>query len=215
MKVVGAALRQYPRANVSFVEGRIKVHPQVNIGVAVGSDGGLVVPVIKEADQKSLTQITRELKALREKAQQMRFSAEDLAGGTFTISNLGMCGIDHFTAIINPPQSAILAVGQIIKAPVGMPDDTIALRPMMCLTLTVDHRAMDGLQGARFLAEESKKGLKWRYRTGYPQQLNASTSTKSTPSLPKTALDEDSYWGRRAGILQPRNSANFMLTSCP
>jgi pyruvate dehydrogenase E2 component (dihydrolipoamide acetyltransferase) len=153
VKVVGTALRQYPRANVSFVEGRIKVHPQVNLGVAMGSDGGLIVPVIKEADQKSLTQITRELKTLREKAQQMRFSAEDLAGGTFTISNLGMCGIDHFTAIINPPQSAILAVGRIIKTPVGMPDDTIALRPMMHLTLTVDHRAMDGLQGATFLAQ--------------------------------------------------------------
>ena len=153
VKVVGAALRRYPRANVSFVEGRVKVHSHVNLGVAMGTDDGLVVPVVKDADRKSLMLITRELKVLREKAQRMRFSAEDLAGGTFTISNLGMYGVDHFTAIINPPQSAILAVGRIVKTPVGMPDDTIALRPMMRLTLTVDHRAMDGLQSARFLAE--------------------------------------------------------------
>jgi len=157
VKVVGAALRQYPRANVSFEEGRIKVHSQVNIGVAVGTDDGLIVPMIREADRKSLIQITRELKAFQEKAQQMRFSAEELAGGTFTISNLGMYGIDHFSAIINPPQSAILAVGRIIKTPVGMPDDTIALRPMVHLTLTVDHRALDGLQGAEFLAKVKKR----------------------------------------------------------
>jgi len=153
VKVVGAALRQYPRANVSFEGGRIRVHSQVNIGVAMATDEGLIVPVIREADQKPLIQIVRELKAFREKARQMRFTPEELAGGTFTISNLGMYGIEHFSAIINSPQSAILAVGRIIKTPVGMPDDTIALRPMMYLTLTIDHRAMDGLQAAKLLAE--------------------------------------------------------------
>ncbi len=153
VKVVAAALKSYPRANASFEGGQIKLHPRVNVGVAVGTDDGLVVPVIKEADQKSLVQITQELKSFQDKARQMRFSAEELSGGTFTISNLGMYGVDRFNAIINPPQSAILAVGQIIKTPVGMPDDTIALRPMMSLTLSVDHRSIDGVQGARFLAE--------------------------------------------------------------
>jgi pyruvate dehydrogenase E2 component (dihydrolipoamide acetyltransferase) len=87
----------------------------------------------------------------------MRFTTEDLSGGTFTISNLGMYGVDRFNAIINPPQSAILAVGRVVKTPVGLPDDTIALRPMMSLTLTVDHRSMDGVLGARFLAEVKER----------------------------------------------------------
>ena len=82
----------------------------------------------------------------------MRFSPDDLNGGTFTISNLGMYGVDRFNAIINPTQSAILAVGRIIKTPIGMPDDSIALRPLMNCTLSVDHRSMDGVQGAQFLA---------------------------------------------------------------
>jgi pyruvate dehydrogenase E2 component (dihydrolipoamide acetyltransferase) len=153
VKLVAATLKQYPRANASFEDGRIKLHPQVNIGVAVGTDNGLTVPVIKDADQKPLTQVTLELRTFQEKAQHMRFTAEDLSGGTFTISNLGMYGIDSFSAIINPPESAILAVGRTVKTPVGMPDDTIALRPTMSLTLTIDHRSMDGIQAAKFLAE--------------------------------------------------------------
>jgi pyruvate dehydrogenase E2 component (dihydrolipoamide acetyltransferase) len=153
VRTVGAALAQQRRANASFAEGKIAVYPQVNIGVAMGTGVGLVVPVIRDADQKSLIQIASELKILQEKAQRMQLGAEDLAGGTFTLSNLGMHGIDHFTAIVNPLQSAALAVGRIIKTPVGLPDDTVKLRPMMCLTLTVDHRAMDALQGAAFLSE--------------------------------------------------------------
>jgi pyruvate dehydrogenase E2 component (dihydrolipoamide acetyltransferase) len=153
VKVVALALQRHPQTNVSFEDGRVKMHPQINVGVAVGTDEGLVVPVIKEADQKPLVQVARELKTFRDKAQQMRFTTEDLSGGTFTISNLGMYGVDRFNAIINPPQSAILAVGRVVKTPVGLPDDTIALRPMMSLTLTVDHRSMDGVLGARFLAE--------------------------------------------------------------
>lgn len=158
VKVVAAALVNHPRANAYFDDGRVRLYPSRNIGVAVGADEGLVVPVIKEADKKSLVQVVRELGSHRNKARRMRFSVDDLSGGTFTLSNLGMYGIDHFNAIINPPQGAILAVGRIIKTPVGLPDDTIALRPMMNLTLTVDHRTMDGLQGARFLAE-IKSGL--------------------------------------------------------
>jgi pyruvate dehydrogenase E2 component (dihydrolipoamide acetyltransferase) len=153
VKIVAAALKVYPRANASFEDGRVKLYSQVNIGVAMGTDEGLVVPVVKDADLKSLVQITQEMKRFQEKAAQMRFSSDDLSGSTFTISNLGMYGIDRFDAIINPPESAILAVGRIVKTPVGMPDDSIALRPMMSMTLTVDHRSMDGVQGAKFLAE--------------------------------------------------------------
>ena len=153
LKIAAASLKQYPRANASFENEKVKLHPQVNVGVAVGTDDGLVVPVIKNADKKSLVQVTQELKAFQEKAQQMRFTTEDLSGGTFTISNLGMYGIDRFNAIINPPESAILAVGRTVKTPVGMPDDSIALRPIISLTLTIDHRSMDGVQAAKFLAE--------------------------------------------------------------
>jgi len=150
-RIVAAALKEHPRANASFEGGRIKVNQQVNVGVAVGTDDGLVVPVIKEADQKPLPEIIQALRSFQDKAQRVRFTSDDLMGGTFTLSNLGMHGIDHFDAIINPPQSAILAVGRVVKTPVGMPDDTVALRPKMSLTLTIDHRVMDGVQGARFL----------------------------------------------------------------
>lgn len=152
VKIVAAALKEFPRANALFQDGRIKLCRNINIGVAMGTEQGLVVPVIRNANAKTLAQITRELKALQDKAAAMRFSPDDLAGGTFTISNLGMYGVDRFNAIINPSQSAILAVGRIIKTPVGMPDDSIALRPLMNCTLSVDHRIMDGVQGANFLA---------------------------------------------------------------
>lgn len=152
VKIVAMTLKEYPRANASFQDGRVKLHPEINIGVAVGTEQGLVVPVIRRAEQKTLVEIAHELKALQDKAAAMRFSPDDLAGGTFTISNLGMYGVDRFNAIINPPQSAILAVGRMIKTPVGMPDDSIALRPLMNCTLSVDHRSMDGVSGAKFLA---------------------------------------------------------------
>jgi pyruvate dehydrogenase E2 component (dihydrolipoamide acetyltransferase) len=153
IKIVAVALKRHPRANAEFAGDKLTLHEEINLAVAVGTDDGLVVPVIRNADHKSLAQITAELAAFQEKAKTLRFSADDLTGGTFTISNLGMYGVDGFRAIINPPQSAILAVGRIVKTPVGLPDDTIALRPLMSLTLTVDHRCMDGVQGARFLAE--------------------------------------------------------------
>jgi pyruvate dehydrogenase E2 component (dihydrolipoamide acetyltransferase) len=153
VKIAAITLRHHPRANASFEGGRLKLQQQVNVGVAVGTDDGLVVPVIKEADRKPLSQITQEMKAFQDKAWQMRLTADDLSGGTFTLSNLGMYGIDHFNAIVNPPQSAILAVGRIVKTPVGLPDDTIALRPLMKLTLAVDHRALDGVQAAKFFGE--------------------------------------------------------------
>jgi len=153
VKIVAAALRSHPGVNASFEGGRVRLHRQINVGVAMGAQAGLIVPVIKEADQKSLVQIARELQTFREKARHTRFSVDDLSGGTFTISNLGMYGIDQFNAIINPPESAILAVGRVVNTPVGTSDREIVLRPIMLLTLTVDHRVMDGIQGAKFLAE--------------------------------------------------------------
>jgi pyruvate dehydrogenase E2 component (dihydrolipoamide acetyltransferase) len=153
VRVVASALRDMPRANSSFDSGRLKLHPRVNIGIAVGTEAGLAVPVIKDADHKSMAQITSELKTFQEKASSMRFNPEDLSGSTFTISNLGMYGIDRFNAIVNPPESAILAVGCIVKKPVGMPDDSIALRPLMNLTLSIDHRVLDGVAAAKFLAK--------------------------------------------------------------
>jgi pyruvate dehydrogenase E2 component (dihydrolipoamide acetyltransferase) len=156
VKVVAIALKEAPRANASFIDGRIKLHKSIHIGVAVGTEDGLIVPVIKDADQKTLLQISQEMVAIRHKAARMHFDPDDLSGGTFTISNLGMVGVDRFKALINPPQSAILAVGRISKIPVGLPDDSIALRPMMNLTLTIDHRTLDGYQAAKLLAELKK-----------------------------------------------------------
>ena len=153
VKIVATALKRQPRANASFEAGRVKLHKGVNVGIAIGTEDGLIVPVIRDADQKDIVQIARELQTFREKARQMRFSTDDLTGGTFTISNLGMYGIDQFNAIINPPQSAILAVGRVVKSPLVLPDNTIAIRPVMNLTLTVDHRALDGVLGAKFLSE--------------------------------------------------------------
>jgi len=152
VKLAAQTLKELPRANASFIQGRIKVHPQINIGVALGTEAGLVVPVVKEADKKSLLEIAQAIASFQEKAAVMRFDLDDLSGGTFTISNLGMYGVDQFNALLNPPESAILAVGRIVKAALAMEDDTIAIRPVMSLTLTIDHRSMDGMQGARFLS---------------------------------------------------------------
>lgn len=151
VKIVALALRMYPRACSSFDNGRLKIYKDVNINVAIGGPAGLVAPVIKNADRKTLSQINSELKLFEEKMKDMRFTSEELTGGYFTISNLGMFGIDRFRAIVNPPQSAILACGRIIQRPVGTSEKTIVLHPVMKLTLTVDHRCMDGIQGAQFL----------------------------------------------------------------
>lgn len=150
VKAVALALTRHPLANAEFVDDRIKTYRDVNVGVAVGVDDGLVVPVVRDADEKTLAEIASELKSFQEKAETLRLAPEDLAGGTFTVTNLGMFGIDDFTAIINIPQSAILAVGRIADKPVAL-DGAIHVRPMMGATLSVDHRVLDGLSGARFL----------------------------------------------------------------
>jgi pyruvate dehydrogenase E2 component (dihydrolipoamide acetyltransferase) len=158
--VVAGALTRHPRANAEFIPwqgsstgGRLRMHPDIHVGVAVGTEDGLIVPVVRNADRMSLAEITRELAGFQEKAKTLRFTADDLSGGNFTLSNLGMYGVDGFRAIVDPAQSAILTAGRILQMPTGMPDGSIALRPMMKLTLTVDYRCMDGLQAARFLSE--------------------------------------------------------------
>lgn len=151
VSITSKAIAKFPRATASYEGGRLKLHSQVNIGVAIGLDTGLVVPVIKDANRKTILQISEELEAFQGKAEEGELDVEDLSGGTFTISNLGMYGVDQFTAIVNPPESAILAVGRIVEVPTKVHGDTIALMPTISLTLSVDHRSMDGVQGARLL----------------------------------------------------------------
>ena len=157
VKAVAVTLLEHPRVNSTFEGAKIRSYRSCSIGVAVGTNQGLVVPVIKDAGQKKLSQIHTEIKDFQEKAKDMRFHLDDLTGGTFTISNLGMYGIDNFSAIINPPQSAILAVGRIIKTPVVLQDDSLVHRPLAAFNLTVDHRVVDGMQAALFLKDLKKK----------------------------------------------------------
>jgi pyruvate dehydrogenase E2 component (dihydrolipoamide acetyltransferase) len=161
-KIVAETLVHHPLANAQFADGKIKLLEDINVGVAVGTDQGLVVPVVKNAARKDLAAVTAELSAFQERARSLHgsgphFSPDDLAGGTFTISNLGMYGVERFTAIVNPPQSAVLAVGAVTRQPVALANDLVGVRPLLNLGLTVDHRVMDGLQAARFLAELKQK----------------------------------------------------------
>jgi pyruvate dehydrogenase E2 component (dihydrolipoamide acetyltransferase) len=144
-------LRQRPIINSHFRDDHIAVMQDVNVGMAVALDEGLVVPVIRHTDRKGLRQIGVEIVDLIERARAGRLRPDDVTGGTFTVSNLGMFGIDHFTAIIYPPQVGILAIGRIAKRFVPDADDNPVARPMMTVTLAVDHRAIDGAIAAQFL----------------------------------------------------------------
>ncbi len=150
VKIVAAALRIHPRLNASWSTGKVTLKEEVHIGLAVAVEEGLVVPVIHQADKLSLSEIAQRREELVTKAQAGKLRPQDISGGTFTISNLGMYGVDAFNAIINQPQVAILAVGRIAERVVpvnGQP----AVQPMALLTLSCDHRAVDGARGARFL----------------------------------------------------------------
>jgi pyruvate dehydrogenase E2 component (dihydrolipoamide acetyltransferase) len=150
VKLVAAALVQHPRARVSWKDGAILQHEEINIGLAVALDDGLVVPVVHRADTLSLAEIAARREELVTRAQSGKLRPADIQGGVFTISNLGMYGVDAFNAIVNPPQAAILAVGRIADRVVpinGQP----AVAPMMVLTLSCDHRAIDGARGAQLL----------------------------------------------------------------
>jgi pyruvate dehydrogenase E2 component (dihydrolipoamide acetyltransferase) len=150
VKGAALALRKVPEANVSFAEDALIRRQHVNIGIAVATERGLIVPVVRDADTKALSQIARETRDLAERANAGKLQPPDYSGGTFTVSNLGMFGIEQFNAVINPPEAAILAVGAITREPVEFQGE-IALRERMKLTLSVDHRALDGAAGARYL----------------------------------------------------------------
>jgi pyruvate dehydrogenase E2 component (dihydrolipoamide acetyltransferase) len=151
VKACAAALRAHPGINVSFAGDKILQHHDVNIGIAVALDAGLIVPVVHDADAKSLGRISSESRELIGKAREGKLGGPDLKGGTFTISNLGMFGIDQFTAVINPPEAAILAVGATTRSVVEH-EGEVTVRSTMRLTLSIDHRALDGATAAAFLA---------------------------------------------------------------
>jgi pyruvate dehydrogenase E2 component (dihydrolipoamide acetyltransferase) len=150
VRLVAAAIARHPRVNVSWKDGTLVQHPEINVGLAVAVDAGLVVPVLHRADTLTLAQLAERREDVVGRAQAGRLRPADIQGGTFTISNLGMFGVDAFSAIVNPPQAAILAVGRIADrvVPVG---GRPAVRPTMVLTLSCDHRALDGARGAQFL----------------------------------------------------------------
>lgn len=150
VKVVAKALEDCPEVNCSYVDGSVRLFSRIDIGVVVAVEGGLIVPVIRQADKLSLPQITKLRAELVDKARERRISRDEMTGSTFTISNLGMFGIDQFGAILQPPEAAILAVGRIIDKPVVL-NGEIVIRPRMILTLSIDHRVLDGVSGSRFL----------------------------------------------------------------
>jgi pyruvate dehydrogenase E2 component (dihydrolipoamide acetyltransferase) len=152
IKAVARALLKMPQVNVSFAEDKLIQKKQVHIGMAVALEQGLIVPVIHSADQRGILDIARETQRLAEAARSGKLRPDDLSGGTFTISNLGMFDVDSFTAVINPPESAILAVGSITPTPVVV-DGQVVVRDRMKVTLSSDHRAIDGATAARFLQE--------------------------------------------------------------
>jgi pyruvate dehydrogenase E2 component (dihydrolipoamide acetyltransferase) len=149
-KVCAMALLRHRDVNVQFTDEALLKFPTANVGLAVAAPAGLVVPVIREAERLSLAETARTRTDLVERARDGKLAQRDLEDGTFTISNLGMFGVEQFTAVLNPPQAAILAVGATIEQPV-VKDGTIQPRPMMTMTLTVDHRAVDGAEAADFL----------------------------------------------------------------
>jgi pyruvate dehydrogenase E2 component (dihydrolipoamide acetyltransferase) len=152
VKAAALALREFPLANGSYRDGRFELHERVNVGVAVAGEESLVVPVVLDADRKSLGTISAETRTLAERAREGTISPPELAGGTFTISNLGMFGIDAFTAIINTPQAAILAVGSLAARPVVAADGSLVAARTMSMTLSCDHRILYGAGAAEFLA---------------------------------------------------------------
>lgn len=150
VRIVADVLMEYPMLNASLTPQGILLRNYVNIGIAVAVDNGLIVPVIKDADTMNLIAISAKAKELIEKTKSGTLSVDDYSGGTFTITNLGMFDIDEFTAIINPPESAILAAGKIERTPV-VEGETMIIRPIMVLSLTYDHRLIDGALAAQFL----------------------------------------------------------------
>ncbi len=155
VKIVANALREHPRLNATLTDEGIHQLADINIGVAVALEDGLVVPVIHHADKAGLSAISEQIKTLAEKARNNQLAPGALQGGTFTLTNLGNFGVDAFTPIINPPECAILGVGRLLKKPV-VHNDEIAIRRMLTLSLTFDHRVVDGAPAAQFLQTVSQ-----------------------------------------------------------
>jgi pyruvate dehydrogenase E2 component (dihydrolipoyllysine-residue acetyltransferase) len=150
IKVAAAALIQHPQVNASFQEKIVRYYEHADVGVAVAIEDGLITPVVRAADQKSLSQIAGEVRELAERARSKKLKPEEYTGATFSVSNLGMFGIDEFTAVINPPEGAILAIGAMSAKPV-VRENEIVIRQMMRVTMSCDHRVIDGATGAKFL----------------------------------------------------------------
>jgi pyruvate dehydrogenase E2 component (dihydrolipoamide acetyltransferase) len=151
-KLAAIALLRHREVNAHFADDELRIFPSAHVGLAVATERGLIVPVIKEAERKSLVDLAIERGQLVERARDAKLTQEDLEDGTFTISNLGMYGVEIFTAVLNPPQAAILAVGAIEEKPV-VEDGELVVRPLMAMTLTCDHRAVDGAKASEFLRE--------------------------------------------------------------
>ena len=154
-RACATALAAHPEVNVSWDQTRILRHHHINIGIAIAIDDGLIVPVIRDVGRKTLTEVAREAHDLTARARTRRLTPDELSGGTFTISNLGMYGIRQFTAVINSPQAAILAVGAATRQPV-VRGEHVTVATTMTLTLSIDHRALDGATAAGFLTDLKK-----------------------------------------------------------
>ncbi|MGH7541277.1 MAG: dihydrolipoamide acetyltransferase family protein, partial [Gemmatimonadota bacterium] len=150
LKTAAEALARHPEVNASWEDGSVRYHGKVDLGIAVAVDGGLITPVLRDAERKGLLRISREARDLIERARGRKLQPDDYQGATFSVSNLGMYEIDQFTAIINPPEAAILAVGQTAEKPVVV-DGEVTVRRRMRVTLSCDHRVVDGATGAAFL----------------------------------------------------------------
>lgn len=155
IKVAAAALIAHPQVNASFQDKAVRYYERADIGVAVAIEDGLITPVVRSADQKSLTQIAQEVRDLAERARKRKLKPEEYTGASFSVSNLGMFGIDEFTAVINPPEGAILAVGAMTAKPV-VREGEIVVRQIMRVTMSCDHRVIDGATGAKFLQSFKK-----------------------------------------------------------
>jgi pyruvate dehydrogenase E2 component (dihydrolipoamide acetyltransferase) len=150
VKACASALHEHPEVNATFMKDKIRIFGDVHIGVAVAIEEGLITPVLRDVDKKGLRDISGETKDLATRARQRKLKPEEYSGSTFTISNLGMFGVDEFTAIINPPEAAILAVGAIVEKPV-VEDGQIKIGKRMRMTLSSDHRVVDGAMAAQFM----------------------------------------------------------------
>ena len=152
VKAVGIALRDFPRLNGAYTESGFELYERRNVGIAVATEDGLVVPTIFDADTKPLGEIAAEARELAARVRERTITPAELDGGTFTVSNLGMLGVRRFFPILNPPQAAILGVGEVAPRPLAAADGTLSAVPLMSVCLVCDHRIVYGADAARFLA---------------------------------------------------------------